>query len=342
MKYFIIFSLLISWITACQRTISRRSPLLNLPHEEIREKLRVEIPTLDFSKPMTSSPLVKEYLDFFRLDYSQKSDQHFFGYIKLKSGDVLTHYYKKKKSRGEVLLFHGLFNHAGYMNNLIEFLLDENFSVLVVDLPGHGLSGGELFWIESFDVYENLLPELVAVLKEEANSKGPFHCIGHSTGASAIIGHLLKKKSTLFDKVILFAPLVETNSFKAGSFIIKATPGFIPYFPRFLVKTSSDESFFTFMEEDPFQPRFITTRWTKEYVKWVDNFLKLKPFNKKITVFQGDEDVVLHWKKNRVHLKEKFPLMDFKLLKGSNHHIFNESEEIKKHVFSLLKKEFDN
>lgn len=342
MKYFIILAVLISWITACQRTISRKSPLLSLPHEKIRKKLRLEIPTIDFSKPIDPSPLVREYLDFFQLDYSQKSDQHFLGYINLKSGTLLSHYYKKENSRGNVLLFHGLFNHAGYMNNLIEFLLEENFSVLVVDLPGHGLSAGELFWIESFEVYENLLPELIEFLKKETSTKGPFHFIGHSTGASAIIGHLLKKKSTLFDKVILFAPLIETNSFGAGSFVIKITPSFVPYYPRFLVKTSSEESFFTFMEEDPFQPRFITTRWTKEYVKWVESFVKLKPFNKKITVFQGDEDVVLHWRKNKVHLNEKFPLMNFRLLRGSNHHIFNESEKIKKEVFSLLKKEFDS
>lgn len=340
MKYLIIFFSLISWFTACQRTISRKSSLLSLPHEKIRKKLRAEIPALDFSKPMTSSPLVKEYLDYFQLDNFKKSDQHFLGYIKLKSGDLLTHYYKKESSRGQVLLFHGLFNHAGYMNNLIELLLEENFSVAVVDLPGHGLSGGELFWIESFNVYENILPELLAVLQKQ--TKGPFHFIGHSTGASAIIGHLLKKKSTLFDKVILFAPLIKTNSFGAGSFMVKMTPGFITYFPRFIVRTSSDESFFTFMEEDPFQPRFITTRWTKEYVKWAENILKLKPSNKKITVFQGDKDVVLDWKKNRGHLKEKFPLMDFNPIKGSGHHIFNESEKIKNHVFSLLRKELNS
>ena len=337
MKQFVAFFLLLTTLTSCQRAFSRNSGLFSLHYEEIRKKLRAEIPPLDFSKTRAFSPLVKEYLDYYRLDFSKKADQHLLGRIKVKSGDLFAHYYKKKNSRGQVLLFHGLFNHSGYMNNLIAFLLKENFSVLVVDLPGHGLSEGEWVWIENFGVYENLLPEILAVLKKE--SKGPYHFIGHSTGATAIIGHLLKKRKPLFDKVILFAPLVESNSFAVGSFLLKLVPDFISYFPRFLRKTSSDEKFFSFMSEDPFQPRFITSRWTKEYVKWVEGVLKLKPSQKKITVFQGDQDGTLNWENNRVHLKEKFPLMKFKLLKGSEHQIFYESEKIKGLVFSLLKKE---
>tara|TARA_B100000029_G_C17513677_1_gene937255 strand:- start:95 stop:1117 length:1023 start_codon:yes stop_codon:yes gene_type:complete len=339
MKYLIIFVSLISWFTACQQTISKQSALFSLPHEKIRKKLRKEIPALDFSRPKSFSPLVKEYLEYYRLDFSEYSAQHFLGTIKLKSFDIFAHYFKKENSRGQVLLIHGLFNHSGYMNNLIEFLLEERFSVLVVDLPGHGLSDGELAWVENFGVYENLLPELMGIFKKE--TKGPYHFIGHSTGASGIIGHLLKKRRTLFDKVILFAPLIESNSFAAGSFVLKLVPDFISYFPRFLRRTSSDEKFFSFMAEDPFQPRFITTRWTKEYVKWVENILKLRPFNKKMTVFQGDQDGTLNWENNREYLKEKFPLMKFKIIKGSEHQIFNESKKIKGQVFSLLKKEFD-
>ena len=53
------------------------------------------------------------------------------------------------------------------MSNIIDFLLDESFSVFVADLPGHGLSKGKFVQVKDFQVYENLLVETLEVLKKK-------------------------------------------------------------------------------------------------------------------------------------------------------------------------------
>ena len=86
------------------------------------------------------------------------------------------------------------------------------------------------------------------------------------------------------------ALLIESNLYAVNSIVIKTVPSFIPSFSRFLRRNSSDEEFLDLMERDPFLICFITTRWTKEYVKWVEDILKIKPTNRKVIVFGEDQD----------------------------------------------------
>ena len=64
------------------------------------------------------------------------------------------------------------------MNNIIDFLLDENFSVLVVDLPCHGLSKGRLVWVEHI---LKLKPINNKIIVFQGDQDGSLNCKNNRT-----------------------------------------------------------------------------------------------------------------------------------------------------------------
>ncbi len=58
---------------------------------------------------------------------------------------------------GTVFLLHGYLEHSGIYQPIIREILDQGFSVLTYDLPGHGLSDGSPASIQNFDHYQHVL-----------------------------------------------------------------------------------------------------------------------------------------------------------------------------------------
>lgn len=117
----------------------------------------------------------------------------------------------KKVSKGVALVVHGLSDSPYHMLHIIETLVDKNYTVINLRLPGHGTAPGGLLsvkwqnWAEAVDFGVNM-----SVKELENTTDKKFITIGFSTGGALLIRHLLKEiKSSgnrVPDKLILYSP----------------------------------------------------------------------------------------------------------------------------------------
>lgn len=87
-------------------------------------------------------------------------------------------YLENKKSDITLLLLHGWGVDSSYMDSLKEFLKDD-YSILIVDLPGHGKS----YLNKSYDIDEYINQIFYVVTKEKIKN---LYGIGHSFGGKLL------------------------------------------------------------------------------------------------------------------------------------------------------------
>ncbi len=99
-----------------------------------------------------------------------------------------------------------------YISRLFVKLLDQGFSVLTYDLPGHGLSNGSPASIQNFDHYQQVLEAVYRYVKHAAQLPTPWLGIGQSTGGAIWLHHLLVllniAKTLMSRRVLLLSPLI--------------------------------------------------------------------------------------------------------------------------------------
>ena len=83
-------------------------------------------------------------------------------------------------SCGTVFFLHGYLDHTGTLINGITACFNARWAVAAMDLPGHGLSGGERGAIDDFSEYAAAFDRFF--LLAAPHLKQPFVFIGHSTG----------------------------------------------------------------------------------------------------------------------------------------------------------------
>lgn len=91
------------------------------------------------------------------------------------------------KARAELLVTHGLGEHAGRYAHVAARLAERGIRVHVYDLRGHGRSAGRRGDVENYDV---LLHDLRRVYREVAASGAPVFLFGHSMGGQIVLRFL--------------------------------------------------------------------------------------------------------------------------------------------------------
>jgi len=101
-----------------------------------------------------------------------------------------------------VLLVHGWGGHAGRLFKFVEPLLEGGFSVVALDSPAHGDSGGR----------RTGLPDIARCLIAAEAAVGPFAgAIGHSAGAAACV--LAIREGLDLRRAVLLAPTTNPEEF---------------------------------------------------------------------------------------------------------------------------------
>jgi alpha-beta hydrolase superfamily lysophospholipase len=72
------------------------------------------------------------------------------------------------RRRGTLAFVHGFLLHSGLWIPRLSFLLDEGWDLCLIDLPGHGLSGGERGGVDDFNKYGGALSAALAELAPAA------------------------------------------------------------------------------------------------------------------------------------------------------------------------------
>ena len=295
---------------------------------------------LDFSNPVALTSRQLSFFKHYDIDFSQRWPelQQLMGNFssELSNGEHKIAHYVFRQPQAEKTLFivHGYFDHTGLYGRLIEYGLERGYNVVMFDLPGHGLSSGERLVIEDFTDYVQVLKDCFEACREYL--PGPWHIAAQSTGCSIVMDYLLHTQEPLVERVVLLAPLVRPSRWWWVSFAYSVCKGRVEYVPRRFNKVAHDKTFLKLIQNDALQSHKVSVRWVGALHKWIEQFLEASPSSFEPLVIQGDADTTVDWRYNLQQVQAKFPQARLCYLKDAHHHLVNEDEEIRAHIFHLL------
>lgn len=306
--------------------------------------LQGKINPLDLSGLPASSETVKAYFDFYGLNLEQRYPgvKHFFGRVDSAGYQIACHYFECPSATEQCFVIHGYYDHAGLFSHVVDECLAQRRSVILFDLPGHGLSSGKPSAINDFSEYRLVLQDLITRFK--AHSDLPINVIAQSTGAAVVMDYLLTEKPPVFEKQVLLAPLVWPVKWRQSMWLYHLVKFFLKTVPRHFAESSHDPVFLDFIKNrDPFQSRILSLQWVGALKKWISYFQSL-PKNQQLTplIIQGDDDQTVDWQRNLPLIESKFPQAKTVYLEGAGHHLVNEIPELRKQMAAAIKNYLDD
>ena len=294
------------------------------------DEIRSDIPVLSLSllnAPL--APTLAAYNAYYGLNLELEfSDlKHAIGRQTWSGFEVCCHLFKRQDPKGTVLLVHGYYDHVGLYREIIRHCLDQGYDVLCYDLPGHGLSSGELAAIQSFRQYDEVFQGALDWLQTYLS--GPIVVMGQSTGGAVIINYLLSrgldKQTSPFAKIYLLAPLVRPVNWKMSKLFYYLARPFVKQLKREFAQNSHNQDFLDFLKQhDPLQPLFLKTQWVGAMKKWIRFIEALPQVDLDIHVIQGTDDGTVDYRHNMLVLERKFSGFQVTFVEQGRHHLANE------------------
>lgn len=305
--------------------------------------LRNCLPEIDFIFTSSPNPLTQQYFDYYGLNFwsDQIDVSHHFGRFSTADFQIACHYFSLPitQTRGTVFIVHGYYDHAGLYTHLIRHCLEHDLSVVIFDLPGHGMSSGIPASIDSFSQYRQVLNECLR-LAQQAQLPQPWHLLGQSTGSAIIMDHCLHdcaESQKQFTNVVLLAPLVKPYQWWRGSALHFMLEPFVTSVKRNFAQNSNDTEFLQFVKEsDPLQSRVLPSKWVRALKEWMSEFEQAERCDIPVVVVQGTGDTTVDWRYNMNAIDQKFPNVSTHLLADARHHLVSESLEIRARVYAIL------
>ena len=307
--------------------------------------VRSQMRPLRLSEKMELTPLEMSYCHHYGLDFENTLDfiRHQFGYIDTDGYRIAVHTFEAEyQYKGTVLLLHGLYDHSGLYDAIIEHFLKKGFNVVIFDLPGHGLSSGSPAAIKDFREYVKVFERILSLcLDTFGSSNTPLHVIAQSTGCSVVMDYLLDKGITTeqspFKSIVFLAPLIRPRAWGASKLAYVFLSPFIRKLKRKYLVNSSDEKFVRFIREyDPLQAQELSVSWVGALRKWIKRIEKMPPTVLEPVVIQGHLDKTVDWQHNVTKLTRLFhhPVVHF--FPKASHHIANERTDILEEILDRI------
>lgn len=244
-----------------------------------------------------------------------------------------------EQERGTAILLHGYFDHVGLYGHLIRHCLELGLSVVIFDLPGHGLSSGSMASIDSFSRYTAALGECLALASDQGVNQ-PWYCIGQSTGGAILMDALqqgLIDSTFNIREFILLAPLLRPFAWRQTRLLFALSRLFVKATARGFSDNSHDREFLDFLRQhDALQSRIIPTDWVEAMIAYQRRFALAPVSDQVLHVIQGSADRTVDWPWNLRHIQEKFPASKSYMVADARHHLVNESVPYRERVFSLI------
>lgn len=287
----------------------------------------------DYSNNQAGSEYFQRFLEYYDINFKDIDIDS--EYINFKQYSIIVYHFKPENPLGTVFLVHGYYDHVGIQKNLIKELLQNRYEIITFDLPGHGLSSGKRADIDTFDTYSGLLTHVIR--ESHSMTKNPYHLVGHSTGAAAIINILLEKEIKDISKIVLVSPLIRSNHWTA-SIIGTWTAGlFTDEISRKFRNNSSNMEYLYFIRKRDFlQHKKFPLNWFRALKEWNSKIVLKSKSSRDIMVIQGTSDSTVDWVYNLDFIKEKFPNSNIIKISNAEHQLYNETPEIRKGVFNSI------
>ncbi|UCZ51553.1 alpha/beta hydrolase [Bacillus shivajii] len=276
---------------------------------------------------------LQSYLAFYHFSV-QFIDEYRCGTIKVNGKKQFLQLFLKENPKDTVFFVHGYLDHSGGLSRTVNHLLEENYQVVMLDLPGHGFSEGEEGRISNFENYVLAVENGYEYIKETLKID-EVAGLGHSTGA-AILFHASTERKVNLSRLILVAPLYlpyRWNVFKGfllllGKFVSKKKRSF---------KKNSDDFFYqNFIKNDPLQVKILQADWLVALEKWQGEIVNCPKGRMPTYLLQGTKDTTVEWKRNITFYQEKCDDFQAVLFEGGRHQLLNERIEIRHHVHQRI------
>jgi alpha-beta hydrolase superfamily lysophospholipase len=305
----------------------------------------------DFSMELACNPAgtlgesAQMYLEFYGfLEVLKDSEvDYFWGYRTCPCGEgrlrIATHFWRLPGAKGTVFVAHGLFDHVGLFQHLVSHLLAQQYSVVAIDLPGHGLSEGPPTVIGSFADYGAVLEDTFKYFRWQL-PEGPIYGLGQSTGAAVLMAFLFdsrrRSEPEPFARLVFYGPLVRPRRWNWGRFAYKWLGNYIRHLTRdFSTPNSHDATFHNFLRNyDPLQSRVLSIEWIGALYEWAEGFAAQPDVEIPLLIVQGTSDRVVDWRFNLPAIQQHFPNCQISLIEGAMHHLANEADSWRKAVFT--------
>ncbi len=201
------------------------------------------------------------------------------------------------ESKAALVMLHGVAEHSGRYQNLVDGLVDQGHTLYTYDQRGHGKSEGQRGFIESWTEYRVDFNTFLDLVRHKNPAK-PIFAYGHSMGALIILDYLLHGADSLEGVIVSGSP-IDTSD--AASPVLIATARLLSgFWPTFSIKTpinpsqlSCDARVVKAYQDDPTVFKILTVRWGTEYLK-TQNLVKdhASEIIKPILIIHGGEDML--------------------------------------------------
>jgi acylglycerol lipase len=146
--------------------------------------------------------------------------------VSIRGIDCFVHHWKPKTTttppRALVVIFHGFLAHGNYptVRYAAEFLVEENYAVVAVDLPGHGKSGGMRGYLESAETVISDGAAIVDYAKglyknddddDDQQEELKLMLVGSSMGGAIALSVAQTLGTNAVAGVVLLAPMLKLN-----------------------------------------------------------------------------------------------------------------------------------
>ncbi len=315
------------------------------------DELKTIVHELDLQSPFTTYTPIPEVMQTYMEFYG------FFDTLKTFAGDyywggksvvfegrnlrVATHYWRSLESKGTVFLVHGLYDHVGMFQKFIRHVLEQSFSVIAIDLPGHGISGGESTKVSTFFDYADAVDQVASFFADEVKWEAVIG-VGQSTGAAVLMAHVFQKKSnhdrSMFSALAFLGPLIRQRGWRRSAWVYRLFGAFLQRIPRnFNSMNSHNVDFHDFLRyHDPLQAKHLSVEWIGALYHWQAVFSKQPEIDLPLLLLQGTADKVVDWRGNVKLIQKKFSSAQVSYVQGAMHHLVNESEPWQKVVFASV------
>jgi alpha-beta hydrolase superfamily lysophospholipase len=208
---------------------------------------------------------------------------------------------------GTVVIVHGYLSHAGHLSYLIRKLSEHGYTVLAMDLPGHGLSGGRPGDIADFSEYARCL-QAVQSYGVEKSLPTPYYGIGFSTGGAAFLNLLQEGYGRDYARVALAAPLVRFPGYRV-------LPLFTATFQHVVRHIPTNDS-------DPLAAPAVPLNWVAAANRYAARIEKAAPNSTEVLVLQGDNDDIIAWRHNLSVLEDFLPNLELHIFPNGRHELY--------------------
>jgi acylglycerol lipase len=231
-----------------------------------------------------------------------------------------------------IIVVHGLAEHIGRYQNVVNFLVPRGYTIYGIDQRGHGKSQGIKGYVDRFSDYITDLKTFFDLVRKENPDKKIF-VLGHSMGGLVVVLYAIEYQQGLAGMVVSAPLLIRGSSISAATVVMaKIISAIAPKMGVAVLDASTisrDKAVVDAYVNDPLVYRGKTTaRWGAEFMKITEKLPERIPgITLPLLVMFGTEDKLVDPESGKM-LYEKASSKDktMKAYNGLYHEIFNEPE----------------